>query len=139
MKFKDLYEVCESQGACREGLEWLARQSRWKCFLSRESLEKGYLAWLTDCVGSARPNIYPLLSGANLTKANLSGADLSGANLSGADLSGADLSGANLYYANLTEANLTGTKLTGADISRANLTGANLTGANLAGMKRYNP
>lgn len=59
--------------------------------------------------------------------------DLSGADLSGADLSDADLSSTDLSDADLSEAYLTGADLSGANLYDADLSGAHLISANLCG------
>lgn len=77
------------------------------------------------------PNLFPNLSGANLSHHYLFEVDLSGMNLKGVDLSRACLIGANLSWADLSDANLMGAYLGQSDLSSANLRNANLLGASL--------
>ena len=77
------------------------------------------------------PNLFPNLSGANLSNHYLFEANLSGINLKGVDLRRACLIGANLSWADLSNANLMGAYLSQADLSSANLRNANLMGASL--------
>ena len=77
------------------------------------------------------PNLFPNLSGVDLSHHYLFEVDLSSMNLRGANLSRACLIGANLSWANLSDANLMGAYLGQADLSSANLHGANLYQANL--------
>jgi uncharacterized protein YjbI with pentapeptide repeats len=78
-------------------------------------------------------DLWPDLSGADLSGTypfhkNLIGADLSEANLTRANMSEADLSEANLTRANLSEANLTRANLSGASLRDTNFTETTLQG-----------
>jgi len=88
-------------------------------------LKEGATAWNS---WSAKYDLIP-----DLTGANLAGADLRVANLRSARLSGADLSECDLSKANLEGADLSGAVLSGATLRRTYLTGADLTDADLRG------
>ena len=75
------------------------------------------------------PDLYPNLSGANLSHHYLFEVNLSGLSLKGIDLSRACLIGADLSWADLSDANLMGAYLSQADLSSANLHNANLLDA----------
>lgn len=77
------------------------------------------------------PDLFPNLSGENLSNHYLFEVNLSGMNLKGIDLSRACLIGANLSWADLSDANLMGAYLSQANLSSANLRNANLLGASL--------
>jgi uncharacterized protein YjbI with pentapeptide repeats len=102
-------------------------------------LQQGAEAW--NRWRAAHCNIWPDLSGANLSEKSLSGVNLSDVNLSGANLFRANLSQANLSRAflhqtrfeeaNLAQARLSRALLIEADLFRANLAQARLHQANL--------
>jgi len=93
-------------------------------------LKRGVDAW--NAWRRELPEMWPDLTGTNLSRADLSHADLSRTNLLGANLTDANLRNASLLMANLSTAHLCNAKLTSAMISHADLTYADLTNADLS-------
>jgi uncharacterized protein YjbI with pentapeptide repeats len=93
-------------------------------------LSKGVDSW--NRWRSVHLDLYPDLSGANLTDAQLAGARLNIANLNDADLRGANLSGSLMAGAQLVGTKLAGSTGTHANLWEANCRGADFRGANFS-------
>jgi uncharacterized protein YjbI with pentapeptide repeats len=93
-------------------------------------LQQGFVIWYKW--RKEHIEIYPDLSGSNLSGSDLRATDFSNTDLSGSDLSNAILRAADLNKANLSGSDLSNAILNGADLSNANLSNAILNGADLS-------
>ena len=97
----------------------------------KEAIEENVVA-IWNRWREENPDVYPDLSGANLSGADLYYVDLSNTNLSSADLHGAVLAGANFWEADAQNANLSWANLKYANAGHANFDHANLASADLS-------